>query len=167
PGPWCRARAAADGRGPGRRYSEHVRAQARAAHAEQDDVGVGAAVGGELAKLGRMLEHLLGDVQPAEAVADLLSFGRVRRPQRRILGPQASRRVRLLEVRHARVDAGLERAEAVPLPRALPRLDVQALLLDRGEQALERFRERLDALDLDLACDLVQVDAARADPLHL
>src|SRR5260370_23682313 len=141
------------------RVPQEIWAQARAAHAKQDDVRVGAAVGGELAKLGRVLEHLLGDVQPAEPVANLLSLRRVRSPKRRVLGPQASRGVGLLQLRDARVHHWLERAEAVPLPRPLPSLDVLALLLDRGEQTLKRLAEGLHAFDLELPRHLVEVDA--------
>src|SRR5258708_20890459 len=119
------------------RVPQDIWAQARAAHAEQDDVRVGAAVGGELAKLGRVLEHLLGDVQPAEAVANLLSLRRVRGPESRILRPQAPRGVGLLQLRDARVHHGLERAEAVPLPRPLPRLVVLARFFDGRVPALE------------------------------
>src|SRR5258708_30593132 len=121
------------------RVPQDIWAQARAAHAEQDDVRVGAAVRGELAKLGRVLEHLLGDIQPAEAVANLLTLGGVRCPQRRVLRPQAPRGVGLLQLRDARIHHGLERAEAVPLPWPLPSLDGLALLLCRRAQTLKRL----------------------------
>src|SRR5712692_5405878 len=149
------------------RVPQDIWAQARAAHAEQDDVRVGAAVRGELAKLGRVLEHLLGDVQPAEAVANLLSLRRVRSPKGRVLRPQAPRGVGLLQLRDARSDVGLERAEAVPLPRTFAGFDVLALFLEGREQALERFRERLDPLDLQLPRDLIEVDAELGELLQL
>src|SRR3989442_8751386 len=115
------------------RVPQDIRAQTRTAHAQEDDIGVGAAVGGELSKLGRVLEHLLGHVQPAEAVADLLALGRVQRPQRRVLGPEASGRLGLLALRYPPIHVVLMRAAAVSLPRALALIDVMSLLLYRGQ----------------------------------
>ena len=60
-----------------------------------------------------------------------------------------------LQRRELRVDRGLKRPEAVPLPRALARLDVLRGLRDRLQEAFERFRERGDALDLQLVRDPV------------
>src|SRR5207248_10304835 len=87
------------------------------------------------------LQHLVGYVEPRTAVAELLPLGGVRAPQRGVLRPQASRRVVLLQARELLVDRRLQRAEAVPLTRSLARPDVPGVLLERGEQGFERFRE--------------------------
>src|SRR5581483_3338121 len=139
--------------------AQDVRAEARAAHAEQHHVGVGARVARELAELALALGHLLGDGQPSEPVADLLALRRVAGPEGRVLGPQPARRVLLLEGAHPLVDLALQRAEAVPLARPLPRLDLLRRGLQRADEALERLDERLDAFDLELARHLVDVDA--------
>ena len=78
-------------------------AKTRAAHS-QHHVGVRAAVHRQLAELGGVLEHLLGDVQPTEAVADLLALGRVGAPQRGVFGPRRRRSV-LCELSDIRADA--------------------------------------------------------------
>ena len=127
--------------GRGERVPQHVGAEARAAHAEEDDVGNGSALPGEISELSRLLEHLLRDVEPSEAVVDLLAFRGVGGPQRRVLGPQAARSVVLLQLRDLCVDGGLEPAEAVPLAGALAGPNVLSALLECAEQALERFRE--------------------------
>src|SRR5438067_4105479 len=100
--------------------AQDVRAQARAAHAEQHDVGVLLALLAQRDELILFLQHLVGYVEPPKAVPDLLPLGGVRAPQRGVLRPQASRRVVLLQARELLVDRRLQRAEAVPLTRSLP-----------------------------------------------
>ena len=147
--------------------AQHVRPKAGAAHPEQDHVGVDPAVERQLTKFGRVLEHLFADAQPTQTVANLLALGGIRAPQGRVLGPQAAPGLLFLQRRQLRVDRGLKRPEAVPLPRTLARLDVLRGLRDRLQEALERFRERGDAFDLQLVCDLVEVDARGRELLQL
>src|SRR5712691_2496772 len=153
--------------GRAERVAQNIRAKARTAHAEQDHVRVRAAVAREVAELLDVLEHLLRDAQPSKAVANLIALGGVARPQRRVLGPQPSRRVVLLQLRQPRIDRRLQRRQRVPLARALADANLRALLLQRVEQALEGLGERLHALDLELARHLVEVDARLRELLQL
>ena len=150
-----------------KRVAKHVGAQARAAHSEQDDVGVIASVFAQRGELVGLFEHLVRDVEPAKAVVDLLPLGGVGAPEGRVLRPQTAWRVVLLQLRDLRVDRRLEPAEAEPLTRSLARFDVLGALLQRGQQALERLGESLHALHLELVRDLVQVDAHARELLQL
>src|SRR5207249_11059784 len=128
------------------RRSSDLRTKARAAHAEKDDVRKAAAEEVELAELARLLEHLVGHVEPAKSVVDLLSLVWIGAPQGGVLRPKTAGRVVLLEFRQLGVDGGLQPAKAVPLTRALASLDVLRVLLDGGQPADGRFRERLAAV---------------------
>src|SRR5439155_18303148 len=105
--------------------------------------------------------------QPAEPVADLLALGRIRRPEGRVLGPETSRRIVLLQLRELRVDDRLQPAKAVPLARALAGLDLLRALVQRGEQAFERLGKGFHPLDLELLCDLVQIHPHAGELLQL
>ena len=119
------------------RVAQHVGTQARSTHAEQDHVGELATLHGEVAQLAPLLEHLVRDVEPAQPVADLLPLGRISAPEGRVLGPQAPRRIVLLQPGQLRVHRRLEPAQAVPLARTLSGLDFLRALLEGREQALE------------------------------
>src|SRR5207244_8835493 len=147
--------------------AQNIRTKARAAHAEKDDVRKAAAEEVELAELARLLEHLVGHVEPAKSVVDFLSLVWIGAPQGGVLRPKTAGRVVLLELRQLGVDGGLQPAEAVPLTRALARLDVLRVLLEGGQQAVERFRERLDAFDLELVRHLVEIHADLRELLQL
>ena len=147
--------------------AKHVGAQARAAHSEQDDVGVIASVFAQRGELVGLFEHLVRDVKPSQAVVDLLPLGGVGAPEGRVLRPQTAWRVVLLQLRDLRIDRRLEPAEAEPLTRSLAGFDVLGALLQRGQQALERLGERLHALHLELVRDLVQAHAYAGELLQL
>ncbi len=66
-----------------------------------------------------------------------------------------------------RVDRGLQATEAVPLAGSLAGADLLGRLGQGRKQALEGLRERLDALDLELLGDLVDVDAGLGQVLQL
>src|SRR5258708_21534721 len=69
---------------------QDIRAKARAAHAEQDDIRQFPAGHRELAELRRLLEHLVRYVKPAHAIVDLLALRRIGRPEGRAFGPQTA-----------------------------------------------------------------------------
>src|SRR5438552_12032215 len=68
--------------------AQNIRTKARAAHAEKDDVRKAAAEEVELAELARLLEHLVGHVEPAKSVVDLLSLVWIGAPQGGVLRPK-------------------------------------------------------------------------------
>src|SRR5258708_34237136 len=82
---------------------QDIRAKARAAHAEQDDIRQFPACHRELAELRRLLEHLVRYVKPAQTIVDLLALGRIGTPEGRVLGPQAARSVIFLQLGDLRV----------------------------------------------------------------
>ncbi len=73
--------------------ADHLGAERGAPHPEQHGVGepLGAALLGERVQLGGVLEHRLGDGQPAEPVLDLRHAGAA--PQRRVPAPDPLRDV--------------------------------------------------------------------------
>ena len=136
---------------------EDLGGEARAAHAEQHDVGepVLARRAHELLDLRQVLEQLVGDRQPAEPVLDLRRAGR--RPQRAVLAPQAPHDVLLGGLRQALRDGRLELVGQVGLQRRrAARDDRLALGLDAGEQLVHRHHERVDALAQQLVGDVAR-----------
>src|SRR5258708_17022916 len=138
---------------------QDIRAKARAAHAEQDDIRQFPAGHRELAELRRLLEHLVRYVKPAQAIVDLLALRRIGTPEGRVFGPQAAWGVIFLQLGDLRVYNRLKPAQVVPLARPLARTDVLRRPGEGRQQALERLGEGLDALYLQLVGDPVEVDA--------
>ena len=98
---------------------------------------------------------------------DLLALGRIGAPQGRVLGPQAARRIVLLQLRDLCVDRRLQAAQAVPLARPLARADVLRRFGQRREQALEGLGEGLNSFNLQLMGDLVEADPRLGQLLEL
>ena len=140
--------------------AEDLGREARAAHAEQHRVGqpVGLALGDERVERVGLLEHLVGDRQPAEAVGHL---GRaLGRPQRAVALPDAARDVLVVRALDALGERLLELRRQVGLDRRrAARDDRLALALDAVEQLGHRDHERVDAVAQQLVGDVVEVDA--------
>src|SRR5437588_294808 len=137
---------------------QHVRAEAGAAHAEQDNIGKGLAGAGQVSQLGGLGLHLLDHVQPAQPAGDLLLLRWVLAPERAVFGPEPAGRILLLEPGGLLLDGGLESAQALPLPRALAGPDVTGGLAQGLAEAEIGLGDELDALHLQLLGHLVEVD---------
>src|SRR5258708_35957321 len=124
---------------------QDIRAKARAAHAEQDDIRQFPAGHRELAELRRLLEHLVRYVKPAQAIVDLLALRRIGTPEGRVFGPQAAWGVIFLQLGDLRVYNRLNPAQVGPLARTPARTDVRPRPCGGRQQALGRPGSCVDA----------------------
>ena len=137
----------------------HFRAEARAAHAEDDDVRELALHAlGELADLADVLLHLLDDREPAERVGDDLLVRVVVLPERRVFLPDALDEFLLVGALHRGVDRRLRVAEVERDAVAEVADGGVAARLDRRHQRHERLFERLHAVFGELRRDLLEAE---------
>ena len=147
---------------------QHVRAQARSTHPQQDAMAEALrCFPGEACQLEGVVAHLLCHAEPPEAVLGDPLVLRIGAPQGDVLRPQPRADLLLggdLQTRLGRV-----------LPAAEPLVDLHRLAralrlgprLDGVQQVSQRGREQLEALVGQLAADLLEIDSDLAEPRKL
>ena len=150
------------------RAPDHLRAEARAAHPEQQRVLEALRLDGrrELLELARMLEHLLADREPAKPVA---YFRHPRTaPERLVPLPDALGHLLVLGLLHPLGDRRLELVGQHGLDRLRAAgHNPLAGELHAGDERVEGLDELGDAVEQELLRHVSHVDARLGQPLEL